>query len=224
MSTLIVPGYLGSGEGHWQTWMESQLPDARRVEQDWYNPILVRWAENIRDEIDFSDTPIWLVAHSFGCLAAITAASDRASKVAGAMLVAPANPERFTLGGVKNAENGAAKPSLSEYIPNEKLPFPTLVVASTDDPWILHESARSWATIWGSQFLTLGKAGHINVESGYGPWPEGMLLLEAFQQDHQAQLNSVHSKKAFSRSFPVARQGYVSRVRHATRRYFAVNA
>jgi predicted alpha/beta hydrolase family esterase len=201
--------------------MESQLPDVRRVEQEWYNPILVRWAESVCHEIDASRSPVWLVAHSFGCLAAVTAASDRASKVAGAMLVAPANPERFSLGGVRNAVNSPAHSNLSEFIPDKKLPFPTLVVASADDPWISCEKAHSWAMVWGSQFLALGKAGHINVESGYGPWPEGVQLLQAFQQHHPAPLDSVCPEKPFSRGFPVARQGYISRVRHATRRFFA---
>lgn len=224
MPTLIVPGYLGSGEGHWQTWMERQLPNVRRVEQDWYNPILVRWAENVRREIDNADVPVWLVAHSFGCLAAITAASDRANKVAGVMLVAPANPERFTLGGVRKAEDASVDGILNWFIPTEKLPFPSLVVASTDDPWMLHEKARFWSGLWGSQFVTLNKAGHINIESGFGPWLEGLHLLQTFQKQHYMDRDVEELKKPLRQNNLVARQGYVSRVRHATRRYFAMNA
>ena len=224
MSTLIIPGYLGSGDGHWQTWLESQISSARRVDQEWHSPILVRWAENVRSEIDRSKAPVWLVAHSFGCLAAVTAASDRANKVAGAMLVAPANPERFTLGGIRKPGNTYASENLNAYIPKEKLPFPSLVIASTDDPWMPHENARYWSDLWGGQFISLGKSGHINVESGFGPWPDGIELFKAFQQHHHAKFISAGLIKPSQRNYLVARQGYVSRVRHATRRYFEINA
>lgn len=95
-TTLIVPGFHGSGPGHWQTWLEQRLPDARRVRGvDWEAPVLARWAAAVRREIDESAHAVWLVAHSFGCLAGAVAAADRPERVAGARLVTPADPARF---------------------------------------------------------------------------------------------------------------------------------
>ena len=95
-TVLIVPGFHGSGPDHWQSWLERQLPESRRVSGiDWEAPVLARWAAEVRREIDAAASAVWLVAHSFGCLASVVAAADRPEKVAGALLVAPADPARF---------------------------------------------------------------------------------------------------------------------------------
>ena len=82
-TTLIVPGFHGSGPTHWQSWFEAHLPDARRVIGiDWEAPVLARWAGAVRDAIDRAPGPVWVVAHSFGCLASVVAAADRPERVA----------------------------------------------------------------------------------------------------------------------------------------------
>ena len=160
---LIGPGLRNSGPAHWQSWLETVLPDTRRVEQaDWERPRLGDWAARVREEIDAVGEPLWVVAHSFGCLAAVTAGLVRGERIRGALLVAPADPARF---------NEAAG------LPREKLPFPSLVVASENDPWVSARIAESWAGRWGSGFVSVGAAGHINVDSGHGPWPEGLRLF-----------------------------------------------
>ena len=141
-TTLIVPGLHGSGPTHWQSWMEQQVPDARRVTGiDWERPVLARWANAVRDAIDQSPGPVWVVAHSFGCLASVVAAADRLHRVAGLMLVAPANPERFTPHGLRDANAHPDQESIARWIPREPLGVPSLVVASTDDPWVRLSSA-----------------------------------------------------------------------------------
>jgi predicted alpha/beta hydrolase family esterase len=60
------------------------------------------------------------------------------------------------------------------------LPFPSVVVASTDDPYASIERSRAFARAWGSQLTEIGNAGHINADTGYGAWPEGERMLEAF--------------------------------------------
>lgn len=76
-TTLIVPGFHGSGPTHWQSWFEARLPDARRVIGiDWEAPVLARWAGAVRDAIDRAPGPVWVVAHSFGCLASVVAAAE----------------------------------------------------------------------------------------------------------------------------------------------------
>ena len=165
---LIVPGLRNSGPAHWQTWFESVLPDTHRVEQaDWERTCLSDWAARVRQEIDASREPVWVVAHSFGCLASVTAGFVRPERVRGALLVAPADPNRF------------AEPAA---LLEEKLAFPSLVVASSNDPWVKSSAAEHWAKQWGSAYLNIGDAGHINIDSGHGPWPDGLELFRKLRQ------------------------------------------
>ena len=160
---LTVPGLHGSGPGHWQTWLEARLPGAVRVVQpDWTKPDLGQWAGRVRRDINRVPGRIWVVAHSFGVLAAAQAGWDYRERIAGAMFVAPDDPERF---------------GLERLLPDAHLGFPSLLVASTTDPWMSIESAAQWAETWGSAFVNLGNVGHINVQSGHGAWPQGLDLL-----------------------------------------------
>lgn len=178
-STLIVPGYQGSGPGHWQTWLERELPDARRVcGIDWDRPRLGGWSDAVRVAIRYATSPVWLVAHSFGCLAAVAAARQAASRIAGVLLVAPGDPERFSAEGLREETGG---PSIASALPQELLPFPSLIVASANDPWMKPARVAYWADRWGSAVAHVGRAGHINEDAGYGPWPEGLALLRAFK-------------------------------------------
>ena len=100
-TTLIVPGLNGSGPGHWQTWFERQLPGCIRVVQsDWNDAHLPRWSAKLRRELNRAPGRIWIVAHSFGCLATVQAAFDYRERIHGVMLVAPADPELFGLADV----------------------------------------------------------------------------------------------------------------------------
>jgi uncharacterized protein len=184
-TTLIVPGYLGSGPAHWQSWLERQLPDARRVDGiDWNAPNVTRWASAIGQAIDRARHPVWLVAHSFGCLASVLAASIRPGRVAGALLVAPADPVRFSDLGLYSSSGNAQ--NIAHHFRDIRLDCPGLVVASANYPWINFSTSAYWAQRWGCRLLSLGHAGHINVDSGYGPWPAGLQLLRDMQTGHGA--------------------------------------
>ncbi|NEV64040.1 RBBP9/YdeN family alpha/beta hydrolase [Thiorhodococcus minor] len=179
-STLIVPGYQGSGSGHWQTWLERELPDARRVSGiDWARPRLSAWSDAVRVAIRYATSPVWLVAHSFGCLAAVTAASRAGSRIAGVLLVAPGDPERFSPDGLREEAGGQ---SIASALPQDLLPFPSLIVASANDPWMKPAKVAYWADRWGSAVAHAGQAGHINEDAGFGPWPEVLALLRAFKE------------------------------------------
>lgn len=181
-STLIVPGFHGSAPAHWQSWLETQLPDTRRVRGvDWEQPVLAKWANAVCDEIDTAPGPVWLVAHSFGCLASVLAAAHRPGRIAGLMLVAPADPERFTPTGLRDENSHPENGSVAGWIPRHPLGVPGIVVASTDDPWVRLSSAAYWANRWGCRLEEIGAAGHINTESGHGPWPRGLEILLALQ-------------------------------------------
>jgi hypothetical protein len=160
---LTVPGLHGSGVGHWQTLWERAHPEYRRVEQrNWDNPQLDEWAERIDTVVATASRPVLLAAHSFGCLAVVSASPLINDRVHGALLVAPADPAHF---------------GINALLPHA-LGFPTIVVASSNDPWLELTKARRLARQWGGRFVNLGAHGHINAESGFGPWPFGKLLLD----------------------------------------------
>lgn len=151
-TTLIIPGLYSSGPGHWQTWLEEQLPDTLRVIQsDWKKPDLDEWSRRVRRDIARNPGRHIIVAHSFGVLAGIHAASGLADRIDGALLVAPADPDKF---------------SVAARLPQQPLPFPAVVVASSNDPWMDLWTAASWADRWGADFVNLGDAGHINADFG----------------------------------------------------------
>jgi len=173
-TTLIIPGLHSSGPDHWQTWFEQQLPGTVRVIQsDWAKPDLPEWSRRVRRDIARNPGRHLLVGHSFGVLAAVNAAQEFADRIAGALLVAPADPDKF---------------GVASYLPQRPLPFPAVIVASSNDPWMSLWKTAEWADRWGADFVNLGEAGHINAESGFGAWPEGLGLLDRLQRrvDHAA--------------------------------------
>jgi predicted alpha/beta hydrolase family esterase len=179
-TTLIIPGLNSSGLTHWQTWFETRLPDAIRVVQsDWKSADLPQWSSRIRREISRQKGPLLIAAHSFGVLAAVQAAEDYRERIAGALLVAPADPDKF---------------GVSEHLPQGPLSFPTTVVASLNDPWLSIDKAARLAARWGSNFIDIGAAGHINAETGFGPWPYGLALLQQLDAQRAAAAESAPSE------------------------------
>jgi serine hydrolase len=166
---LIVPGLGGSGPHHWQTYLERSFPGASRVHQDdWDRPERAAWTERLTAAIEASPGAV-LVAHSLGCVAVAHAAAARPDlPVAAALLVAPADVER---------EHAPASVDRFAPMPSAPLPFRSIIVASRDDPHMTLERARAVADNWGAEFIDAGSVGHINVEAGFGPWPDGERLL-----------------------------------------------
>lgn len=176
---LIVPGYHGSGEAHWQSWLEGELPQARRVSGiDWEQPVLHAWSKAIVQELDRSPYPTIIVAHSFGCLASALAIAQRPQSVAGAILVAPADPERFGLFGART-EQDRNDASIAPYLPGSELNTLGLIIGSANDPWMKLQHGYAWAKRWGMAFHNAGQVGHINIESGFGPWPLIKVLTQS---------------------------------------------
>jgi predicted alpha/beta hydrolase family esterase len=171
---LTVPGLGGSGPSHWQTLWERSRPGTVRADLGmWHTPHRNSWVTRLDLAIRQAEAPVILVAHSLGCLAvawwAELSPQPYGWPVAGALLVAPADVDRV---GVQEELRGFA-PS-----PRTPLPFPSIVVASADDPWITIDRAHSLAADWGSHFVDAGPLGHINAASGIGRWPQGQELLD----------------------------------------------
>jgi len=173
---VIVPGIGNSGPENWQSLLEAELERTGRVQQrDWDAPFMPEWTLTLDALLaDLPPDPI-LIGHSAGVMTIVQWAFRHDRPIRGALLVAPPDfesrmPEGFPPPEVV-AQAGWAP------IPRQPLPFPSIVVASSTDPFCTLERAREFAQCWGSQFVDLGDAGHINTDSGYGPWPFAQELL-----------------------------------------------
>ena len=170
---LIVPGYKGSGENHWQTRWENNLKTARRVQMgDWHKPVFGDWRQNLIDAVNMAEKPVVFVGHSIGVQVIVHASKNFGDKVAGAFLVAP-----------PDVENETIRPRhLLTFGPysRDPLPFPSFTVASRNDQFCSYEIAEEMAACWGSFLVDAGESGHIDDTSGHGPWPEGLMVFSKF--------------------------------------------
>jgi len=175
---LIVPGWRNSGPRHWQSYWEQMLPGARRVQQhDWERPDPHAWVAQLDAAVASlgERQRAVLIAHSLGCATVarwtVDGGARNLARVAAAFLVAPADVER----PFADARLAAFAP-----LPSTALPFPALVVGSTDDAVCSALRARELARTWHAECRVLPQAGHINVESGHTQWPDGLALLRRF--------------------------------------------
>ena len=181
---LIVPGWQDSGPDHWQSRWERSLKTARRVVQDdWDNPNVETWGDRIAKFAAGATRPVVLVAHSLGVPAVVFAAEKLKGKgVIGAFLVAPADVEfaKFwpDTGGERwppeKGDGGFSK------MPENRLPFPAHLVVANNDLYCAFARAEKLAGKWGAKLTDAGETGHINVASGHGPWPDGLLTFGQF--------------------------------------------
>ncbi len=173
-TVIIVPGWQDSGPGHWQTLWAQTLPNVQRVYQDnWMTPKRHAWVDRLAQTIMNTSGPVVLATHSLGCIATAHLEGEVLDRIHGALLVAPADPERR---GV-----------LADFapVPYQRLPYRSIVVASTNDPFCPVRLAGAYARAWGSEFVRLNDAGHINVDSGHGNWPLGLALLRSLLETQE---------------------------------------
>ena len=171
LRNLLLPGWLDSDAAHWQSRWEA-LHGCRRVEQnDWLWPKRGDWMARLDEVLLESDQPAVLIAHSLGCqlVAAWAAHSRHTARVRGALLVATPDLERDD-----------TPPNLFRWrlIIRERLPFASLTVISSDDPYCAPERAEQMARDWGASAVGIGPCGHVNSASGLGDWPQGRALLQ----------------------------------------------
>ena len=169
---VIVPGWRDSGPGHWQSrWAERLAGTVRVTQDDWITPSRAAWVASIGQTILSQPGPVVIAAHSLGCIATTHMPAEVAQRIQGALLVAPADPERR---GV-----------FSDFapVPHQKLPYRSVLVASSNDPYCPVRQAGAYARAWGSEFVRVQDGGHINVESGHGEWPLGLALLQSLVGD-----------------------------------------
>ena len=167
---LVLPGWQGSGPAHWQSRWEARHGHQRVEQHDWMRPLRGDWTARLEEVILAQPRPVLLAAHSLGCiLTAWWAAHSRhTQRVAGALRVAPPDIERD--------DNRQQIPGWAP-VARQRLPFRSILVASSNDPFGSLEGASRLAADWGADFVSLGPKGHINADSGLGDWEEGHVLL-----------------------------------------------
>ena len=169
-TVLIVPGLRDHVAQHWQTLLAAELPRVATV------PPMGREDLDCRARVDAIEHavreiegPVVIVAHSGGCIMVAHWAQQTSRTVAGALLAAPPDFERPMPEGYPTLD--ALKAGGWLPVPRRKLPFPSIVAGSRNDPLAPFTAASKLAHDWGSQLVDLGEVGHLNPASGYGPWP-----------------------------------------------------
>ncbi|OEJ66894.1 hypothetical protein BEN30_10875 [Magnetovibrio blakemorei] len=183
----MVPGLGGSDSGHWQTHWHDRHASCEFVQSvNWNLPERESWLAGLDLAIHACATPPLLVAHSLGCALVahwVAQAHKRNGGVSnlpvrGALLVAPAD--------VDSEAHTPAETHVFAPMPLSVFPFPSTVVASTNDPYVDPVRAKLFATAWGAEYTNVGPRGHINADSHLGDWQEGWdLLTDLYREDEQ---------------------------------------
>lgn len=175
---IHLPGIGNSGERHWQSLWEKADPAIRRFSpSSWDQPNLRDWIAALDHAVHAAQTPPILVAHSLACLLVAHWQEISDLPVKAAMMVAVPDPA-----------SPAFPAAAASFVdpPESRFRFPSLIVASNDDPYGSNSYAKARAEQWGSKLNVIGAVGHINDSSGLGDWPEGFALLHEFEMHLQS--------------------------------------
>ena len=168
---LLVPGGGGSGAEHWHHRWADDLPNCDWIhQQDPSDGTRAEWVETIDGKINESSEPVVLIAHSLACVAVAHWSSTHSGPVAAALLVAPADID----------DDWAEPDSLYKRfqpIPTQPLRFPSVVVSSSNDPFLSVDRALEFSQTWESGFVGIGEHLHIGSDADLGAWPEGRAVL-----------------------------------------------
>ncbi|HSW20776.1 MAG TPA: alpha/beta fold hydrolase [Ramlibacter sp.] len=174
---LIIPGLRDHVPEHWQTLLAAKLPKVVSVAPLEHDKLsCTARVDAIDRALAGIEGPVVIVAHSAGVMMVAHWAATRAPReIQGALLAAPADVETPMPAGYPT------KDVLNDHgwlpIPRAKLPFPSILAASSNDPLTQLERARGFAQAWGSRFVELGPQGHLNPASGHGEWPQAQEFI-----------------------------------------------
>ena len=169
---LLIPGLGNSGPEHWQSLWEARDGYLRVQQRDWDQPLCTEWMGRLDRAVRGAPADILIAAHSLGTLLVTHWLARTKVRIGGALLVAVPDPE---------APNFPARAVGFSPVSRARLDCPSIVVASTDDPYGDLPFVQQCAESWGSRLVNIGKAGHINAASGLGEWNEGHRLLQSLR-------------------------------------------
>ena len=167
---FILPGLNNSGPHHWQTYWETDYGFTRIQQADWDAPVAAEWIQTIEKTLaDYPLHEVVLIGHSLACCTIVKWAEQYQHTIKAALLVGPSDTEAPSY-----------PPGTTGFTPMPlyKLPFPSVVVASSDDFYVRMERAEFFAANWGSRLVKAGALGHINTASNIGRWPQGYTILQ----------------------------------------------
>lgn len=174
---LIVPGLRDHVEDHWQTILVAELPKVFTVAPLEHDKLsCAARVDAIDRALAMIRGPVIIVAHSAGAMMVAHWAKRENRAIQGALLVAPADLETPMPAAYPTKEVLDAHGWLP--IPRARLPFPSILVASNNDPLTCLDRARTFAQQWGSRLVELQNVGHLNPASGYGHWPMAQELIQ----------------------------------------------
>jgi predicted alpha/beta hydrolase family esterase len=178
LTVLVLPGLGGAGPDHWQTAWQGAFPAMQRVEQaNWEHPVYEDWSTRLTEAVTRAPRPVVLMAHSLGTSLTMRWSHENrdghARKVTGAFLVAPTDRDRF---------DAQATSPVKGWGPMilERLPFPSMVIASRNDDRVAFDRAQLFANAWGATFIDAGNLGHIGSAMKLGLWPFGLFHFGRF--------------------------------------------
>lgn len=179
-SILIVPGLRDHVENHWQTILAAELPKVYSVAPLEHDKLSCEARVDAIDRaLAMIQGPVIIVAHSAGAMMVAHWArrvNSAHRNIRGALLAAPADLETPMPGGYPTKDVLDSHGWLP--IPRTRLPFTSILAASSNDPLTHLERARAFARDWGSRLVELGDAGHLNPASGHGHWPQAQALIQ----------------------------------------------
>jgi len=179
-TVLIVPGLRDHVALHWQTLLEARLraigrpvvgvPPMGREDLDCAARVaaIERTARSVYG-------PLIVVAHSGGCIMVAHWAQRTTRAVRAALLATPPDFEEALPEGYPTIDALRAGGWLP--VPRTRLPFPSFVAASRNDPLGRFERVAALARDWGSAVVDLGEVGHLNPASGHGDWPQAETFI-----------------------------------------------
>ena len=175
MKVFTVPGLYNSGPQHWQTHWEKEYGFTRIEQKEWETPVCDDWLQTIDKAVTkYLLDSVILIGHSLACCTIVRWAEKYKRVIKGALLVGPSD-----------VEAPSYPPGTKGFspMPTFKLPFPSIVIASSNDEYVTMERAKEFAANWGSELINAGDLGHINSSSDLGNWPFGYSILKKLMND-----------------------------------------
>jgi hypothetical protein len=170
--TVIIPGWQGSGDGHWQTWLEEQLHAAGRETRrpdfaDFDRPELDDWSRALRTALSELPGGFDVVAHSLGAVLWLHHVTNagRSPQPARVLLVAPPSPR------TEIAEIAGFFPPPLGVDAVRAGAGGTVLVAGDDDPYLPEGIAEAYGRPLKIATTVVPGGAHLNPDAGYGAWP-----------------------------------------------------